>query len=132
MGKQINVFADDATYDYVEKWRAATGATRSAASLVLLSEAIAARRAKANAYRPLVPRHEGAPMKQASLLDTSRTHKHPRRRILRALGEVEKASGVRAFAYELECGHRFVRNGAAPSAKSVDCKLCPTQPRARR
>lgn len=70
-------------------------------------------------------------MGQEALLPIDKTHKHPRRKIVRCMYEVSKRSGVRAFEYELDCGHTVVRNGSMLEVESVDCKLCPMVPRPR-
>lgn len=61
-------------------------------------------------------------------VSTARTHKHPRRRVVRLLCEV-LSDTRRTNRYELDCGHTL----DAPynrAAKSADCKACFPVPRA--
>jgi hypothetical protein len=69
---------------------------------------------------------------QQDLIATEKTHKHPRRNIVRCMHEVETKGGSRGFEYELDCGHTVIRTGASRSVKSVDCTTCPKVPRRAR
>lgn len=69
---------------------------------------------------------------QQTLIEADKTHKHPRRKIVRCMHEVETRGGSRGFEYELDCGHTVIRTGAAPSVKAVDCTTCPRVPRKAR
>lgn len=62
------------------------------------------------------------------LVSTARTHKHPRRRVVRFLGEV-RSETRRVNRYELDCGHTL-DTPYNRAAKSADCKACFPVPRA--